>query len=380
MRLLRILLLAAALALLLVPSAAAIRFTDDSFVIPIGTVGEEYFHEFKGDAGCGPELPYQFRLLAGALPPGLTLFDDGLLTGIPTRPGSWSFWVELSDQDPPAEPWCTPKKSQRMFTVDVVTALTITTTTTPPATIGTLYSLPLSAAGGSGARTWSIASGQLPPGLTLNSSTGAITGTPTTDGIYQFRVRVSDGSRQGTRQFTVPVREPLVAQVPRVPPAEVDVPITALKVSATGGFGTKAWRLEGNLPRGLTFDPRTGAITGTPKAPGSFPVKVAVTDSEGRTAAVDLTIVVSPRLMLPATHLKPAQTGRLYQARITVIGGVGGTTFKLLTGRLPAGIHLNPTTGALSGKPRQPGTYQLVIEARDTLGAAAQRVFVLTVR
>src|SRR5262249_49158563 len=169
--------------------------------------------------------------------------------------------------------------------------LAITTTSAPPATIGTPYSLALSAEGGSGARTWSIASGQLPPGLTLNSSTGAITGSPTADGVYEFRVRVSDGSRLGTRQFTIPVREPPGAQATRVRPAEVGVPITALKVVATGGFGTKTWRLEGSPPPGLTLDTRNGAITGTPKAPGSYPVKVVVTDSEGRTAAVDLTII-----------------------------------------------------------------------------------------
>jgi hypothetical protein len=73
-----------------------------------------------------------------------------------------------------------------------------------------------------------------------------------------------------------------------------------------------------------------------------------------RSAAVDLTIVVSPRLTLARTRLQPAQTGRLYQARITALGGVGKTTFTLLTGRLSAGIHPNPSTGTLSGKPGNP--------------------------
>jgi hypothetical protein len=62
------------------------------------------------------------------------------------------------------------------------------------------------------------------------------------------------------------------------------------------------------------------------------------------------------------------------RARITALGGVGKTTFTLLTGRLSAGIHLNPTTGTLRGKPRQPGTYRIVIEAHDAL-AAARRAF-----
>jgi hypothetical protein len=91
-----VLALALALGLVLVPTASAIRFTDDSYLVPEGAVGEYYAHEFTGDGGCGPALPYQFRVLSGALPPGLSLTGDGLLVGIPTQAGSWSFWLELS--------------------------------------------------------------------------------------------------------------------------------------------------------------------------------------------------------------------------------------------------------------------------------------------
>jgi hypothetical protein len=379
MRLVGTLVLAAALGLLLVPGASAIRFTDDSFLVPVGTVGEDYNHQFHGDAGCGPALPYRFRLLGGELPPGLTLLDDGLLTGIPTRPGSWSFWLELSDEDPPSEPWCLPKKSQRLFTVDVVAALAITTKAAPPGTLGASYSLPLSATGGTGARKWSIASGQLPPGLTLNPASGAINGTPTLAGVYQFRVRVGDSARLATRELTISVREPLIAHVPTVPPAEVGVPIAAIEANATGGFGTKTWRLDGNPPPGLTLDMQTGAITGTPKTAGTYPVKTVVTDSEGRTAAADLTIAVNPRLTIAPTRLNPARTSRPYHARITALGGTGDTTFTIRTGRLPDGLHLDPTAGTLSGIPKRAGRYPILIEARDTL-ATARHAFVLTVR
>src|SRR5919197_4533563 len=107
-------------ALVVVPSAAAIRFTDDSYQVPDGAVGSRYYHQFKGDGGCGPALPYQFRILNGSLPPGLSLASSGLVSGTPTQTGSWSFWVELSDEDPPSQSWCRSTKSQREFTITIV--------------------------------------------------------------------------------------------------------------------------------------------------------------------------------------------------------------------------------------------------------------------
>jgi large repetitive protein len=301
-----------------------------------------------------------------------------MLVGIPRQAGSWSFWLELSDEDPPSQPLCIPRKSERRFTVDVLPGLAVTNASAPPATVGAPYSLPLSTEG-SGMRTWSIASGRLPPGLTLNPASGEIAGSPTTAGVYDFRVRVNDGSRLGTKQLTIRVREPLAVPAPTVPLSEVGVPIAALMPVVTGGSATKTWQLEPALPRGLSFDVRSGAITGTPQVAGSFPVKLAVTDSEGRSAGAELTIVVSPRLTIAPKHLAPARAGRRYSSRVTALGGVGPMKFDVLTGRLPAEIRLNPRTGVLAGKPRAPGVYRIVVEARDALDAAARRTFVLTV-
>ena len=110
---------AALVAVVVVPNAAALRFTDASRLPPDGAVGSRYFHQFEGVGGCGPALPYQFRILNGSLPPGLTLSSGGLVSGTPTQGGNWSFWVELSDQDPPSADWCRSAKSEEEFTINV---------------------------------------------------------------------------------------------------------------------------------------------------------------------------------------------------------------------------------------------------------------------
>ena len=119
MRFTRSLIVAALVALVVVPAALALRFTDDSYNLPVGTVGQAYTHWFRGDGGCGPALPYQFMILSGSLPPGLSLRKDGLVSGTPTQSGSSSFWVELSDEDPPSASWCRPVTSEREFTIKV---------------------------------------------------------------------------------------------------------------------------------------------------------------------------------------------------------------------------------------------------------------------
>jgi Putative Ig domain len=105
-----------------------------------------------------------------------------------------------------------------------------------------------------------------------------------------------------------------------------------------------------------------------------------VSDGEGRTDDVRLTLVVSPKLALAPKRLAPATAGRLYRARITARDGVGATTFKLVTGRLPSGLRLDSKAGFLSGRPSAAGENRFVIEVRDKLGATARATYVLTVR
>jgi Putative Ig domain len=356
--------------------ALALRFTDESYFTPSGETGKPYFHQFSGEGGCGPGLPYQYRILDGSLPAGLSLSKDGKITGIPTAAGTSSFWVELSDENPPSADWCRPETAERLFSITIVAGLSVQQQTVPsPAFVNEPYSFQVTASGG-GTQTWSIASGTLPPGITFSAG-GLLSGTPTTPGDYTFVVAVRDGNRSDSETFIIRVVQRLTAAAPASSPAEVGIAFTAT-VSATGGRAPYTWSLTGGtLPPGLTLDPATGTITGTPTAAGSFAATLTVTDSLGLTAQVNLPLTVAAKLAIVTKKLKAAKEDKRYSARIVTTNGVSPKTYKL-RGKVP-GLKFNTRTGVLSGKPTQAGTFRLTFEVTDRLGAKAKTTLVLKV-
>src|SRR5262249_12332536 len=147
-------------------------------------------------------------------------------------------------------------------------------------------------------QTWSVQSGSLPAGITLSSS-GLLSGTPTTAGDFTFTVKVSDGSRSATQTYTFSVVNPLAVTAREVPAAQVSRAFR-LQLSATGGRPAYAWAVSPGaaLPAGLVLDPASGVVSGVPAVDGTFPVKVAVTDSFGFATTVDLNLKIASKLAL----------------------------------------------------------------------------------
>jgi large repetitive protein len=384
MRFARAFLLVALLALVAVPAAFAIRFTDDSYVMPVGTVGQPYSKTFGGAGGCGPALPYQYTVISGALPPGLSLSFSGTISGTPTAAGSYSFYVNLSDQNPPTADWCRPASAQREFTIVVngaaapVVPLSINQSALTPklTTVGSSYSVQLSASGG-GTQTWSLIEGSLPSGLQLSSS-GLISGTPTATGDFTFKVRVSDGARSATQTYSLSVVQPLKIAPVSVPAGEVALPF-AVSPTVAGGRAGYTWSAA-SLPTGISVDAATGRLSGTPSTPGSFPVKLTVTDSLGLTDSVDFTLTFAPKLSIVARTARTAKVGRAFALRLVATGGVEPRVWEIVRGSLPRGVRFSARTGAFSGTPRRSGKAKLVVEVSDKLGGTARLPLTLTAK
>jgi hypothetical protein len=158
------------------------------------------------------------------------------------------------------------------------------------ATRGTAYSDGVSA---SNTSTYSVFSGALPTGLSLNTSTGAITGTPTVVGVFNFVIR-ANGSFEGTTNtgtLTITVN-------PALPVFSDDTVDSSARVGIAYSDGVVASEaasysvFSGALPAGLTLNTSTGAITGTPTTPETATFVIRATNVTGSTNTGTLTITV----------------------------------------------------------------------------------------
>ena len=243
----------------------------------------------------------------------------------------------------------------------------------PPGEVGVPYSRQLTVTDGTAPYTWSVSSGSLPPGLTLNSSSGLLSGTPTTAGTYSFTVQVVDASGlAATRAVTL-----TIAPQPSITfsPADGEVGVAYSRQPAlSGGTAPFTWSVSsGALPGGLSISTSTGLISGTPTASGSFPVTVSATDAFGQTANRAVTLVIVPRPAFTATTPPSGQVGVAYSHALAVTGGAQPLTWSLSAGSLPPGLSLNPSTGQLSGTPTTVGTYPFTVTVTDANGQTATK-------
>jgi sugar lactone lactonase YvrE len=188
--------------------------------------------------------------------------------------------------------------------------LSLATTSLSPAKVGSAYSGILAASGGVNPYHWSIASGVLPSGLTLNAGSGAITGTPTAPGTTTFTAQVTDSAAptagSATRTLSLSVA-PAALSITTTSLAQGRVgTIYSATLTATGGTTPDHWSIaSGSLPTGLSLNASTGAITGTPTAPGTSSFTVKVLDSTTPTAlsaTQALTLTVVPTVQ-PAVYV-----------------------------------------------------------------------------
>jgi putative Ig domain-containing protein len=152
----------------------------------------------------------------------------------------------------------------------------------PGGALGSPYTGSLTVSGGQGPYMWAVASGALPPGLSLDPSSGTIAGEPRAYGSFAFGVSVTDvpSHVQATASATLIVApKPVTITTVALPDARVGDAYSASLAASDGAAPLRWMMVVGTVPPGLTFDPVTGAITGTPRYPGNVQFTASVSDS-----------------------------------------------------------------------------------------------------
>jgi uncharacterized protein (TIGR03437 family) len=192
----------------------------------------------------------------------------------------------------------------------------------PQATTGVAYSQTLTAIGGTPPYTWSVASGALPSGLTLNSF-GIIGGTPATAGNYNITISVTDLASATTNlTFNLAsVSNLAITSNAALPPGSVGVPYSTT-LTASGATPPYAWMLTGGaLPDGLTLS-SDGAISGTTTSTGTFSFSVQATDSASLSTTMAFTLVIGIAPAITAiSNAASGQAGPVSPGETVVIQG-----------------------------------------------------------
>ncbi len=332
--------------------------------------------------GAGGTAPYSnFKLVNGSvLPPGLTLSLAGTISGTPTGAGAYNFTVQTTDSSTGTGPYT----GSTSFALNVAApTIVISPPSVSPAQIGANYSQTLTVSGGTAPYsnfTIMPHTGDtgLPAGISL-STTGVLSGTPTSGGQFTFTVGVQDsttglGPYTGTVTYTLNVNPPTIILSPtNLATGTVNTSYNQ-QLSATGGTAPYTNYIlasgSGPLPTGLTLT-TGGTLVGTPKVAGSFPITIQVQDDSGGTGpyygtqSYTLTVNQPTITVAPAT-LNAATVAASYSQTLFGVGGVGPYGhFTVISGGLPAGLTLS-AGGTISGIPTAGGDFSVTIQATDS--------------
>src|SRR5208282_1966731 len=254
-----------------------------------------------------------------------------------------------------------------------IPTLMLASTASATTQVGQSYAQTNAASGGTTPDTYTVSAGELPAGTTLSTSTGTVSGTPTTAGAFSYAITATDsGSPAQTATQTV---SGIIA------PATLTLTATASSTTQLGQFyrqtnvaggGTAPYTyslLVGTLPPGTTLNTSNGTVYGTLTTAGVFTYTIEATDSgnPAQTATQASSGTMTPAtLTLVATASSATQVGQFYRQTNVASGGTTPYTYTVSAGTLPAGTTLNVTTGTVSGTPTTAGAFSYTIKATDS--------------
>jgi len=362
-------------------------FSPGRALIQLSAIGGSapYTYSYADGAAHIPGM----NLYSGApLPNGWSATVTGGFLGIPTVPGTYNSAIRVEDSV--HDFYVAP------ITMTVSSLAATSQTSLPRAAALTPYNYILNADGGTSPYTWAVSPGYvLPTGMNL-SSDGVLSGTPSTVGSFGFNIVVTDAaSRTYTAFYSLTVTPFAIGvgsgQSSLLPRGTLGTAYPSNVFLTTTGptVGAATWSLVSTLPAGLTLNPSTGQITGTPTASFSGTVTVRATDSTSQTItrALALQIALNPPapLSITTSTFGTSFYGDTIAQPLSASGGLTPYTWTLESGTLPEGLSLisgdvlnsssTPGTTYLAGRALDPGIHNFVLRLTDAGLATVTRTF-----
>ena len=333
--------------------------------LPAAQINVPYSQTISANGGT---TPYTYAVTSGVLPPGLVLDPStGIISGIPTVTNTYIFTITATDSSSPAE------TGSQTYTIVVSGTLVLSPASLSAAQLGVAYTETIVASNGTAPYTYAVTSGALPPGLSLNASTGVISGIPTVTSTYNFTITATDSStpaNAGLKAYTIVVSGSLILSPTSLPLGQLNMPYGPQTIVASGGTAPYTYAITaGALPPGLSLNTSTGVISGTPTVTSTYNFTITATDSNSpaNTGSQAYAIVISGSLPILPTSLPDGALSTVYgPVTISASGGVAPLTYTVSVGSLPPGLTLNPSTGVISGTPTVANTYNFTITVTDS--------------
>jgi hypothetical protein len=335
--------------------------------LPAGTVGGAYSYQ----VATVPAAPSGTVYGASGLPPGLSInVATGLISGNPTVAGSYNATVSLLAGG------STDNLAVTIAVNPPVGTLTITSGATATGTafaVFTAYATTTSTVVGAPVTSFNLTG--LPPGLVGNSTTGVITGTPTSVGVYP--VAISANNLNGTGEVkTVTITIGAAVGAPLITSSAVYLATANVPAgyTITASNAPTSFTATG-LPLGLSLNSATGVISGTPTVAGASVVALTATNAAGTSPVYNLTLTVGNVPVISSAVAANAGMGAAFSFALTA----SNSPVSYTTGGLPPGLALNNTTGAISGTPTATGIYPVAVSAANATGTGPVATLTLTV-
>ncbi|WP_338031882.1 autotransporter domain-containing protein [Cedecea colo] len=269
---------------------------------------------------------------------------------------------------------------------------TVSLTVTPPvlaitpasgaltaATVGSAWSQSLTVSGGTSPWTWSVTA--LPAGITLDATTGTLSGTPSAAGSYSFQVTATDANgATGSASYTLVVSAASPVASDSTATVVANSSNNPVTLSLSGGTASSVSIVSPPAHGSLAVSGVTVSYTPATGYAGSDGFTYTATNGSGTSASARVSLTVTPVLLTlsPGSGALPAATaGSSWSQTLGASGGSAPYTFSATT--LPAGLTLNTATGVLAGTPSAAGSYSFQVTAADSQGSSGTASYSLAV-